>query len=72
MAIFVPLAVFGVTLLLLGVWGRRHAAELAFVPGTDNERISDRARVMRRGAITCVVVGGAFLTMAVVALVFPP
>lgn len=59
-------------LLLLGLWGRRHAVELAFVPGMDDERISHRVRVMRRGALTCVVVGGAFLAMTVVALVFPP
>lgn len=72
MAIFVPLAVIGAVLLLLGSWGRRHAGDLAFVPGMDDERLSHRTRVMRRGAFTCSLVGGMFLAMAVVSLVFPP
>ena len=72
MQVFVPLAVIGVVLLSLGWWGRRHAGELAFVPGMDDEQLSRRTRVMRRGAFTCGLVGGMFLAMAVVSLVFPP
>lgn len=57
----------GVVLLAAGYWGRRHAATLGHVPGMEADLQERRIAVMRRGALTCAVVGVAFLVLAGVA-----
>lgn len=71
MQIFVPFLVLGMILLLIGMWGRRHADDLSVVPGMEPDRIDHREKVMRRGASACGLVGVAFLVVAVLSLLFP-
>jgi hypothetical protein len=61
------LLALGAVLLAAGVWGRRHAATLGHVPGLPADLQEHRIAVIRRGALTCAVVGAAFLVLAGVA-----
>lgn len=54
----------GGVLLAAGYWGRRNAATLGHVPGLDPDLQQRRIAVMRRGALTCAVVGVVFLVLA--------
>lgn len=72
MQVIAPVAVLALALVLIGTWGRRHAAELAVVPGMAADRIAHRERLMRRGSTACLVVGVLFAGVAVLSLVFPP
>lgn len=56
--------VLAAMLFPIGLWGYRGAASLAVVPGMSEERISRRRRVMRRGAVTCMVVSAVFVVAA--------
>lgn len=57
----------GIVCLAAGWWGRRNAAALGHVPGMPEEHQERRIAVMRRGAVTCAVVGVAFVVLAAVA-----
>lgn len=61
---------FGIAALLalVGRWGYRNAGVLAVVPGWSAARISRRRRVLRRGAVTCVVTSSLFVLLTVLLL----
>lgn len=61
-------AVFGIAMVALGRWGRRHAEDLVPAVVPELRRLKD-LRTIRRGATSCVVFGAFCLLNAVVFLV---
>jgi hypothetical protein len=57
----------GGALVLVGVWGRANADRLppAVLPP---EEVRRRARVLRRGGVTCIVAGAAIAATALLGL----
>jgi len=62
----------GLALLLLGAWGLRSAGRLSAVDGWDVESREHRRGVLRRGGISCTVVGALFLVVAVASIFLSP
>lgn len=56
--------VLGVLLGVLSLWGVRHASETVPVTLPEHDRLR-RARVLRRGAVACGLLGVVFVTMGV-------
>lgn len=57
-------------LVVVGIWGWRNAGSLASAMPLDERTQEKRRRVYRRGAVTCVVVAGAFVFLTIVSF-FP-
>jgi len=62
----------GLALLLLGAWGLRSAGRLSAVDGWDVDSQEHRRGVVRRGSISCTVVGVLFLVIAVASIFLSP
>ena len=62
----------GLALLLMGMWGLRHAGRLSSVDGWDEDSREHRRGVLRRGGISCTVIGGLFLVVMIAALFLSP
>lgn len=69
MIVVVVLGGLGLALLVIGRWGRRGAERLAFLPGLPERHLRRRTAVLRRGATACLLVGAAFVIMALGAAV---
>lgn len=62
----------GLALVLMGVWGMRRAGGLSALEGWDEQSREHRRGVLRRGGISCTVLGALFLVVAVASLFLSP
>jgi hypothetical protein len=65
-------AVLGILLIMLGWWGARSRGVEQALPEMDKHSVARRARTVRRGGYTCMVLGALFLIASVISVFSGP